>query len=259
MAGVVFLAAAEISPEQLTELLANKQFRPAEVTLGKAVKIDVLSGGKKTGEITVPSGRVVQLQEVSGQSLRIRIGASETSVPQGDTDYVKRALTLKQEWDKKSLAEKRAKLIAESPAASAPGGAVPPSPAPEVFRPSDPVPAMNVPDKSEHEEPVAMDPQKKKLVRFLTSQPFKCVENGQMTAISTFRANGTYILNNGYEGKWKLDKNGELITYCDFGGKERINRYVYEEQYNKLAGKRDRKSEVQDNAMLYMAPEFVKK
>ena len=266
LSGATYLPAAETSPGQLAELLANKQFRPEEVTLGKPVKIDVFSGGKKTGEITVPVGRAVKLRDVQDQKLRILVGTSEATVPYTDTDYVNRAEALRKEWDKKSLAEKRARLIADSPKAA---GAAPASPTPHAAQvppavtaesdvPADPS-SLNPTEKTDDLELGRMDPQKRKAIRFLTSQPLKCMENGQVVATSTFKSNGTYVLDNGYKGKWKMDKTGEIITYCDIGGKDRINRYVYDEKHNKLTGKRDRKSDIQDNASLYMMPAFVKK
>jgi hypothetical protein len=262
LAGVMSLAAADISPEQQAELLTNRQFRPTEVALTKSVKIDVLSEGKKTGEITVPAGRVVQLQEIKDQNLRILVGSSETTVLLSHTDYLDRSLALKKDWDKKSLAEKRAKLIAESPRPATGTTATPVIPSAPPQNNPEPVAARadaTATEKTEKPELIRLDPQKKKLIRFLTSQPFKCMENGQMAATSTFRVDGTYILNNGYVGKWKLDKTGELITYCNHEGKDRINRYVFDEQNNKFAGKRDRKSDIQDNASLYMMPESIKK
>jgi hypothetical protein len=265
LTGLFPLLAADPSPET-AELLANKQFQPAEVTLQKACKFDVLAGGKKSGEVTVPAGRTVQCHAVKGQNLEVRVGNSEATVPLADTDYVSRAIALKQEWNQKSLAEKRAKLIADSPKSAS---TEPVKTAPEETKP-EPVKALpgtsSEPaggpasgskgnDDKEIEKIAGNNPEKKKLLRFLTARPFKCVENGAQVAVSTFRPDGTYILGNGYEGKWKLDNNGDLITYCYASGKSRINRYVFEERFNKFAGQRDRKSDIQDKAVLYMAPQ----
>jgi hypothetical protein len=253
LSGLLALPAFGSNPEELKELFSNPKFQPAEVKVKKATTLDIYRDGKKSGQMTVPAGRAVKLAGVQNQSLQIQVGTSEASVPATDTDYVDRALSLKQEWDKKSLEEKRAKLIAESPKGEPANQPKPPAPSvPKVEEPH----VAPAPETTQVAESPELNVEGSKTVSFLTAQPFRCVENGKNVAVSTFKPNGTYVLDMGYEGKWKLEKNGELVTYCSLGSKERINRYVFDSQNNKFVGKRDRKSKVQDNASLYMMPEY---
>ncbi|NJK92522.1 MAG: hypothetical protein HC904_12240 [Blastochloris sp.] len=220
-------------------------FQPAEVTLRKAVKIELVHDGKKTGELVLPKGRSVQVLKAGEKSLDIQVGDQKTDIRREDTDYSERVEQLKKDWEQKTVLEKRAKLIAET---TAPKPSTPPQPAPPETIETEKT--KTEPEELKTETTGTKD---SKALRFLLAQPFQCIENGQLVAVCSFLSDGTFVLKTGQEGKWKMDRD-ELVTTFRWEGKDRVNRYNFDSKHMKWVGQRDRRSDIQDKASLYMMP-----
>jgi hypothetical protein len=250
------LIAATLSPEQTAELLSRKQFQPSEVTLKKPLKMSVYEEGKKTGELTIPGGGTVQCLTLKDKVLEVGMGTASAHVPVEDTDFLDRAFVLKQKWDSKSIAEKRAKLIADSPkSGTAPTESTPSAPAP-------PPPDSSASSATKQEpHPMISQTEREKILRFMMGNGdlfFRCLENNQEVAKLRFRTNGTFVLKIGAVGFWKLDDSGDLVTVFEIRDRRRVNRYQFDQEKQCFVGRRDLESDVLDQAKLQMIPDGVK-
>lgn len=109
------LTAAEFSKEIKNDLINSIQFYPKEVALKKTVKLEAFTEGKKSGDLTLPIGREILIHELKGETITFRFASCTGFVSLADTNFFELVKANKEAWQKKSLIEKRAKLIATSP------------------------------------------------------------------------------------------------------------------------------------------------